>query len=127
MEHTPHKGTALPISWLPVPEETGLPDNLRNLFLKAREKIGFVPDVFKAYSFRPERLRAWFGHYKQLHEPTDDLDAAERQMIAIAVSMANGYLYCLVAQGRQDHAGSSPCWPRRAPRRHPGLRARCPT
>ncbi len=127
MEHTSHKGTAPPISWLPVPEETGLPDNLRNLFRKAREKIGFVPDVFKAYSFRPERLRAWFGHYKQLHEPTDNLDAAEREMIAIAVSMVNGCLYRLVAQGQQDHAGSSPRWPRRAPRRHPGLRARCPT
>jgi hypothetical protein len=57
VEHTSHKGMAPPISWLPVPEETGLPDNLRNLFRKAREKTGFVPDVFKAYSFRPERLR----------------------------------------------------------------------
>ncbi len=127
MEHTSHKGTATPISWFLVPEETGLPDDLWNLFRKAREKIGFVPDLFKAYSSRPERLRAWFGHYKQLHEPTDDSDAAEQEMIAVAVSMANGCLYCLVAQGRQDHAGSSPRWPRRAPRRHPGLRARHPT
>ena len=99
---------APPISWLPVPEETGLPDNLRNLFRKAREKTGFVPDVFKAYSFRPERLRTGFGRYKQLHEPTDNLDAAEREMIAIAASMANGCLYCLLAQGRQEDAGSSP-------------------
>jgi uncharacterized peroxidase-related enzyme len=127
VEHTSHKGTATPISWFPVPEETGLPDDLWNLLRKAREKIGFVPDVFGAYSFRPERLRAWFGHYERLHEPTDNLDAAERKMIAIAASMANGCLYCLVAQGRQEDAGSSPRWPRRAPRRHPGLRARYPT
>jgi uncharacterized peroxidase-related enzyme len=39
----------------------------------------------------------WFAHYRQLHEPTPNLDAAEREMIA--VSMANGCLYCLVAHG----------------------------
>jgi AhpD family alkylhydroperoxidase len=40
-----------------------------------------------------------FAHYRQLHEPTDNLDAAQREMIAVAVSMANGCLYCLVAHG----------------------------
>jgi hypothetical protein len=95
MEHISRKGTAVPISWFPVPEESELPDDLQGLFRKAREKIGFVPNVFRAFSFRPERLRAWFAHYKQLHEPTQNLDAAEREMIAVAVSMANGCLYCL--------------------------------
>jgi uncharacterized peroxidase-related enzyme len=88
-----------PISWFPVPGEDQLPENLRRLFGKAREKLGFVPNVFRVYSFRPERLSAWFAHYKQLHEPTDNLNAAEREMIAVAVSMANGCLYCLVAHG----------------------------
>jgi len=60
---------------------------------------GFRPNVFRVYSFRPERLSAWFSHYKQLHEPTENLNAAEREMIAVAVSMANGCLYCLVAHG----------------------------
>jgi uncharacterized peroxidase-related enzyme len=99
VEHISRKGSAVPISWFPVPEESELPDDLRGLFAKARERIGFVPNVFRAYSFRPERLRAWFNHYKQLHEPTPNLDAAEREMIAVAVSMANGCLYCLVAHG----------------------------
>jgi uncharacterized peroxidase-related enzyme len=44
-------------------------------------------------------VAAWFVHYRQLHEPTPNLDAAERKMIAVAVSMANGCLYCLVAHG----------------------------
>lgn len=88
-----------PISWFPVPDEADLPDDLRGLFAKARERIGFVPNVFRVYSFRPERLRTWFSHFKQLHEPTDNLSAAEREMVAVAVSMANGCLYCLVAHG----------------------------
>jgi uncharacterized peroxidase-related enzyme len=91
--------TEAPMSWFPVPEESELPEDLRGLFAKARESLGFVPNVFRAYSFRPERLSAWFNHYKQLHEPTDELSAAEREMIAVAVSMENGCLYCLVAHG----------------------------
>jgi uncharacterized peroxidase-related enzyme len=87
------------ISWFPVPSEDQLPDNLRGLFNKAKEKIGFTPNVFRVYSFRPERLSAWFAHHKQLHEPTENLSAAEREMIAVAVSMVNQCLYCLVAHG----------------------------
>lgn len=88
-----------PISWFPVPDEADLPDDLQRLFAKARERIGFVPNVFRAYAYRPDRLRAWFSHYRQLHEPTGNLTAAEREMIAVVVSMANGCLYCLVAHG----------------------------
>lgn len=87
------------ISWFPVPAEDQLPESLQGLFNKAKAKIGFVPNVFRVYSFRPERFSAWFAHYKQLHEPTEHLNAAEREMIAVAVSMANGCLYCLVAHG----------------------------
>jgi len=87
------------ISWFPIPPEDSLPENLQGLFRKARERIGFVPNVFRVFSFRPERLSAWFAHFKQLHEPTDNLSAAEREMIAVSVSMANGCLYCLVAHG----------------------------
>lgn len=87
------------ISWFPVPNESDLPENLRGLFAKARQRVGFVPNVFRVYSYRPERFSAWFAHYKLLHEPTDNLSAAEREMIAVAVSMANGCLYCLVAHG----------------------------
>lgn len=99
VEHISRKGTGVPISWFPVPEESELPEDLQGLFRKAREKLGFVPNVFRAYSFRPERLSAWFNHYRQLHEPTEELSAAEREMIAVVVSMENGCLYCLVAHG----------------------------
>jgi uncharacterized peroxidase-related enzyme len=86
-------------SWFPVPAEAELPDGLRGLFVKARERLGFVPNVFRAYAFRPERLSAWFAHFRLLHEPTENLSAADREMIAVVVSAANGCLYCLVAHG----------------------------
>jgi len=86
-------------SWFPVPEESELPDGLRGLFAKARENLGFVPNVFRVWAFRPERLSAWFMHFRSLHEPTAGLGAADREMIAVVVSQANGCLYCLVAHG----------------------------
>ena len=98
-EHVTREGAGVPVSWSPVPEESELPENLRGFFRKARETVGFVPNVFRAHSFRPERLSAWFAHYRQLYEPTANLGAAERETIAVAVSMAYGRLYCLVAYG----------------------------
>jgi uncharacterized peroxidase-related enzyme len=82
-----------------VPDESELPERLQGLFGKARETVGFVPNVFRAYSYRPERFSAWFGHYKQLHEPTENLDEADREMIAVVVSAYNRCTYCIVSHG----------------------------
>src|SRR5919197_6489223 len=86
-------------SWFRVPDPDELPADLQKLFAKARERIGFVPNVFRSYAFRPDRLRMWFAHLRAVHEPTPNLTAADREMIAVVVSMANGCLYCLVAHG----------------------------
>ena len=87
--------------FFPVPEEADLPTSLRGLFAKAQDSLGFVPNVFQSYAFRAERFSAWFTHYRQLHEPTENLSAADREMIAVVVSAANGCMYCLVAHGAQ--------------------------
>ncbi len=87
------------ISWYPVPDDVDLPEDLAKLFAKAQSALGFVPNVFRAMAFRPDHLRAWFSHFRQLHVPSDNLSAADREMIAVVVSMANGCLYCLVAHG----------------------------
>jgi alkylhydroperoxidase family enzyme len=42
---------------------------------------------------------SWFSHFRLLHEPTEGLAAADREMVAVVVSSANGCLYCLVAHG----------------------------
>jgi uncharacterized peroxidase-related enzyme len=86
-------------SWFPVPDEAQLPGGLQGLFAKARERVGFVPNVFRIYAYRPERLSAWFAHFRQLHVPSEQLSAADREMVAVVVSAANGCLYCLVAHG----------------------------
>lgn len=85
--------------FFPIPDEAQLPERLQGLFAKARDTLGFVPNVFRAYSYRPERLSAWFGHYRQLHEPTANLGEADREMIAVVVSAWNRCTYCIVAHG----------------------------
>lgn len=87
------------ISWFPVLEDDELEEPERKLFAKAKDVIGFVPNVFRTYAWRPERFRAWFGHFKNVMEGTDGLSSREREMISVAVSMANGCLYCLAAHG----------------------------
>lgn len=87
-----------------VPDEHELPERLQSLFSKARERLGFVPNVFRGYAYRPERFSAWFAHYRQLHEPTDHLSAADREMIAVVVSAWNRCTYCIVAHGHELRA-----------------------
>jgi len=87
------------ISWFPVLTDDELDEPERKLFAKAAEVIGFVPNVFRTYAWRPERFRAWFAHFKTVMEGTPGLSSREREMISVAVSMANGCLYCLVAHG----------------------------
>src|SRR5437763_3097502 len=87
------------ISWFPVLGDDELDEPERKLFAKATEVVGFVPNVFRTYAWRPERFRAWFAHFKTVMEGTEGLPAREREMISVAVSMANGCLYCLVAHG----------------------------
>ena len=87
------------ISWFPVRTDDELEEPERKLFAKAAEVVGFVPNVFRSYAWRPERFRAWFGHFKSVMEGTDGLTAREREMISVTVSQVNHCLYCLVAHG----------------------------
>ena len=77
-----------PISWFPSGDERELSPDLQAVYARCREKLGFVPNVFLAYQWRPSRLAAWVGQFDAVMAPTETLPAAEREMIAVAVSMA---------------------------------------
>ncbi len=87
------------ISRLPVPEEQSLPEDLQELYAKMREKPGFVPNVYRAYSLRPNQLRGFLALYGSLMEDDSGLSKAEREMIAVAVSAQNHCFYCLTSHG----------------------------
>jgi uncharacterized peroxidase-related enzyme len=68
-------------------------------FAKCEEKLGFVPNVLKAYAFDMAKLSAFVGMYNDLMLAPSGLSKLEREMIAVAVSAHNRCYYCLVAHG----------------------------
>ena len=89
-----------PISTWPVPELKDLPEDLRARILDVQAKAGFVPNVFLAFSHRPDEARAFFAwHDALLLKQDSGLSKAEREMIVVATSGANHCLYCVVAHG----------------------------
>ncbi len=89
----------LPISRFPVPELSGLPEDVRAKILAVQEKAGFVPNVFLSLSHRSDEFRAFFAYHDALMEKESGLTKAEREMIVVATSGANDCLYCVVAHG----------------------------
>jgi uncharacterized peroxidase-related enzyme len=68
-------------------------------FAKCEEKLGFVPNVLKAYAFDMAKLSAFVAMYNDLMLAPSGLSRLEREMIAVAVSAHNRCYYCLVAHG----------------------------
>ena len=85
------------ISWLRVPSENELPEAVLELWAPPREKLGFVPNVLRLYALRPDRLIAWNGWYEEAMKGESGLSKAEREMIAVVVSVANDCAYCMAA------------------------------
>ncbi len=91
--------TTPPISRYPVPDVNSLPDDIQATILGVQEKAGFVPNVFLAMAHRPDELRAFFAYHDALMEKEGGLTKAEREMIVVATSGANGCLYCVISHG----------------------------
>ena len=87
------------ISVLGVPDPAGLDDDLKAIWAKCVEKLGFVPNVFSTYSLKPQRLRNFMAMYNEIMLAKSGLTKLEREMIAVVVSSANRCYYCLVAHG----------------------------
>ena len=91
--------TTPPISRYPVPALADLPDDIRARIVEVQEKAGFVPNVFLTLAHRPDEFRAFFAYHDALMLKEGGLTKAEREMIVVATSGANGCVYCIVAHG----------------------------
>jgi uncharacterized peroxidase-related enzyme len=67
------------------------------LYEPPREKLGFVPNVLRNFALRPLHLLRWNEHYEELMKGESGLSKAEREMIAVVVSVANDCAYCIAA------------------------------
>src|ERR1700728_2805438 len=85
--------TALSLPSAPLSAE------MQAYFSKCEEKLGFVPNVLKAYAFDMPKLSAFVAMYNDLMLAPSGLSKLEREMIAVAVSSENHCFYCLTAHG----------------------------
>ena len=76
-----------------------LSEDMKAYFAKCQDKLGFVPNVLKAYTFDMAKLSAFVAMYNDLMLAPSGLSRLEREMIAVAVSAQNCCYYCLVAHG----------------------------
>lgn len=83
--------------------KTGPQDRLEpeilEYFAKCEEKLGFVPNVFRAYAFDNAKLKAFMLMSDDLMLGDSGLSKTEREMIAVAVSAINHCHYCLTSHG----------------------------
>ena len=79
------------IRTVPPGEATGL---LKRLYDEALARAGKVFNVLRIQSLRPEVLRAGVALYQEIMlSPRSPLSRVQREMIAVAVSRANGCHY----------------------------------
>jgi|SRR5579872_1650924 len=79
--------------------ESELPEDIKEIYEQNQAKIGFVPNVFRAYSRRPEHFRAFMHYHDVLMRAPSGLSRAEREAIVVAVSSENRCQYCMTAHG----------------------------
>jgi len=77
----------------------GPSEAMQAYFAKCDEKLGFIPNVLKAYAFDNAKLEAFVAMYNDLMLAPSGLSKLERELIAVAVSAQNRCYYCLVAHG----------------------------
>ena len=88
-----------PISRFPIPDINKLPDDIKERILEVQEKSGFIPNVFLAFTHRPDEFRAFFADHDALMVKDSGLSKGEREMIVVATSGLNECIYCVVAHG----------------------------
>ncbi len=76
-----------------------LEPEIAEYFRKCEEKLGFVPNVFRAYAFDNAKLKAFILMADDLMLGESGLSKTEREMIAVAVSAINHCHYCLTSHG----------------------------
>jgi uncharacterized peroxidase-related enzyme len=85
------------IARLHVPGEDEVPAEVKELWAKPLERLGFVPNVLRVFALRPSHLLAWWAYYDELLRGESGLTKAQREMIAVVVSATNRCHYCIVS------------------------------
>jgi uncharacterized peroxidase-related enzyme len=86
-----------PLAWVHVPGEDEVPEDVRSLWTRAQEKLGFVPNVLRVWALRPEHLLRWRKYMDEVLKGPSGLSEAQREMIGVVVSTTNRCHYCITS------------------------------
>ncbi len=89
---------------LDLPQLDPLPPHIAKYFDVCDEKLGYVPNVLRAYAFDEGKFDAFSAMYNDLMLAPSGLTKLEREMIAVVVSSINKCFYCLTAHGQAVRA-----------------------
>ena len=87
-----------------LPPVDPLPDHIAKYFNLCDDKLGYVPNVLRAYAFDETKFDAFSAMYNDLMLSDSGLSKLEREMIAVVVSSINKCFYCLTAHGQAVRA-----------------------
>jgi uncharacterized peroxidase-related enzyme len=76
-----------------------LSPQMQAYFGKCQEKLGFVPNVLKAFAFDNGKLEAFVNYRQELVQAVESLSKLEVEMIATVVSAQNRCFYCITVHG----------------------------
>ena len=77
------------MAWVRTVEESEAEGYVKTLYEGLVKQRGWVPNIVKSTTIRPEMTRAWMGLFTTLMFGPSDLTRAQREMIATVVSVAN--------------------------------------
>src|SRR5271157_5515771 len=103
------------ISALPVADPEALDEDLRELFALCTEKLGIVPNVLRAYSLRPQKLRNFVAMYNELMLAPSGLPKLERRWSRSSCRVPTDVITALLRMVRRCGAcpaipNSARCW-----------------
>ncbi len=77
------------MAWVKTVEESEAEGYIKTLYEGMVKQRGWIPNIVKSTTIRPELTRAWMGLFTALMFGPSELTRAQREMIATVVSVAN--------------------------------------
>lgn len=77
------------MAWVKTVEEPAAEGYAKTLYEGLVKQRGWIPNIVKSTTIRPELTRAWMGLFTTLMFGSSELTRAQREMIATVVSVAN--------------------------------------
>ena len=94
------------ITALDIEDRNNLDERREKYLQILQSRLGFVPNVIKAYSFDNTKLATFADLFSELMIGSSGLTPLEREMIAVVVSSINRCYYCIVSHSAEVRAQS---------------------